>query len=305
MLLRRTTVDKHARYVFSCDACGAEMVRARKSRKNSLDVCSLECLSSKRSSIDDQTYRSLDGSLRRMGTMKKRYGGAGTFAASTLSAAARRTMLDRYGSLYPQSLSGTKAATVETNVLRYGHANNVHGSCNVFVTPFLSEETQTKARRTVLERYGNGCAANSGDAAKFDKKARYARAYETKRRTGKLKTSSQELIVRKALLNSWGAEGIIVHPFFNGWSFDMFIVSIRTFVQVDGTYWHGLDRSIEDIEASEKSIDKAIARKWYRDRDQNNWFANCTTDERLVRLTDIEVDKNDLTALLKDKGLIA
>jgi hypothetical protein len=73
----------------------------------------------------------------------------------------------------------------------------------------------------------------------------------------------------------------------NGWEFDIHIPSIATFIQVDGEYWHGLDRPLEAIAASSRPQDVSIHKTHIRDREQN---VHCQQHGiRLVRITDREV----------------
>lgn len=81
----------------------------------------------------------------------------------------------------------------------------------------------------------------------------------------------------------------------NGWPIDFYIPSIDTYVQFDGVYWHGLDRPIEVIRASNLVRDKAIVKKWETDRVQDAWFTS--NGLRLIRVTDVQF-KNEGQRLL-------
>ena len=70
----------------------------------------------------------------------------------------------------------------------------------------------------------------------------------------------------------------------NGWSIDFYIISIDTYVQFDGTYWHGLNRSIEEIKEFKHPRDKDIFDTMQRDVLQNEWFK--THNLNLVRVID-------------------
>lgn len=72
--------------------------------------------------------------------------------------------------------------------------------------------------------------------------------------------------------------------YINGWSIDLFIPEPPTYVQVDGMYWHGLDRPREVIEASSYPRDEVILSTLDRDKQQVEWFAS--QNMCLLRFTD-------------------
>ena len=64
---------------------------------------------------------------------------------------------------------------------------------------------------------------------------------------------------------------------------DFYIPSIKTYVEVDGVYWHGLDRAYEELHPDQRS-------KFDRDRLLDE---HCRHNQiRLVRILDIEVKDN-------------
>lgn len=86
----------------------------------------------------------------------------------------------------------------------------------------------------------------------------------------------------------------------NLWNIDFFIPEIKTYVQFDGVYWHGLDRPIEIIRESNSKRDKTIYKKWSTDHEQDAWFEK--TNRRLIRVTDIDFKKDANACLQKIKG---
>ena len=81
------------------------------------------------------------------------------------------------------------------------------------------------------------------------------------------------------------------------WPIDFYIKSIDTYVQLDGVYWHGLDRPIEAIAEHRTKRDVQIHKKWLIDRQQVEWFAS--RGLRLVRITDQEFKADPGACLLK------
>lgn len=76
----------------------------------------------------------------------------------------------------------------------------------------------------------------------------------------------------------------------SSWNIDIHIPEIDTYIQFDGVYWHGLDRSIDTILSSSTKRNKTIAKKYFIDKEQNTWFEN--NNLKLIRITDIEFSEN-------------
>jgi very-short-patch-repair endonuclease len=82
----------------------------------------------------------------------------------------------------------------------------------------------------------------------------------------------------------------------NGWSIDFYIPSIDVYLQLDGVYWHGLNRPREDIESSSNPRDKVIFETMGRDVRQNEWFGS--NEKKLVRVTDLQ-DFEEILKMLR------
>jgi hypothetical protein len=64
------------------------------------------------------------------------------------------------------------------------------------------------------------------------------------------------------------------------WLIDAYIIDTQTYVEVDGVFWHGLDKHYDDLHPSGRAA-------YDRDRVQDEWFR--AEGRRLVRVTDEEV----------------
>lgn len=82
----------------------------------------------------------------------------------------------------------------------------------------------------------------------------------------------------------------------NRWPIDYYVPSIYAYIQLDGVYWHGLDKPIDEIRESTKPRDIGRAQKWEQDRKQEEWFKSHSLN--LIRVTDLEAKSG--FALLKD-----
>ena len=122
---------------------------------------------------------------------------------------------------------------------------------------------------------------NPGNSQKACKKR-----HETMKQNGTYRKSSVEDALYDFLCQKYGAEDIERNRYMNRWPIDFYIKSINTYVQLDGVYWHGLDRPIEVVAEYRTKRDVQIHKKWLTDRRQDEWFAE--RQLKLVRLTDVD-----------------
>ncbi len=71
-------------------------------------------------------------------------------------------------------------------------------------------------------------------------------------------------------------------------SIDFHIKPLDFYIQVDGVYWHGLDRPFEEVMARSGKHGDIIRGKWLRDRLLDEQCRNKSI--RLVRITDQEMN---------------
>jgi len=260
-------------YEFTCDQCNAKYVKSQMPKgKLGLTFCSLLCANA--SQVDGKLRHikkiPIPNVAKQQQTMIERHGCTGSFASKEISSRARQTMLDQYGTSFPQKLDEVKQKMKQTNVEKWGHECSIH---SLKIAPHIDRVEQVR------------------------------KTFETKRASGTLYSSKPEDRVKIALQEYWGVENVKIHPWFNKWLLDFYLHTISTYVQVDGMYWHGIDRSYEQlVEGSTPH------KKWIRDREQDRWFSSQNT-YKLVRITDVEINnvKSDveLLTLLKEKNLCA
>lgn len=183
------------------------------------------------------------------------------------------TCLTRYGSEIPTKSQAVKDKTTSTCLTRFG-------------APFPMMNEQVKQRMVKsLQR--------------SDLRAAAIKRHETMKRNGSFGHSRIEDKMYQILVEAHGTENIErqKRPEGTTWRIDFYVKSIDTYVQLDGVYWHGLDRPIETIKASATPRDKAIYRRWCLDRKQDAWFAEHNTC--LIRITDKQIiQMNDVQSLL-------
>ena len=136
---------------------------------------------------------------------------------------------------------------------------------------------------TCIERFGVSNVMHNDDIKrKFNYVEITKRRHATMKRNnthGKSRIEDQFAVV---LQEKFG--NVQRHVRMNGWSIDFYVEKIDAYVQLDGVYWHGLDRQIEVIAEHRTKRDAVIHRTWLRDREQCDWFRD--HELRLFRVTD-------------------
>lgn len=112
-------------------------------------------------------------------------------------------------------------------------------------------------------------------------------------KNGTHRRSSYEIRLEALLVKRYGRDAVSTqditlagaqHPI------DFYIRPIDTFIEVDGEYWHGLDRPIEEIAELKCRGDAKVLSKWQWDRELD---ARCNRERtRLIRITDRELDSD-------------
>ena len=103
----------------------------------------------------------------------------------------------------------------------------------------------------------------------------------------------------EALCELFGEDDVERHALVNGWDIDLRVNSLNTCIQVDGTYWHGLDRHVATITEFKHPRDRVIYSTFLRDKRQVEWFKS--NGLKLVRVTDTQIVRWMKVGTLKDK----
>lgn len=105
------------------------------------------------------------------------------------------------------------------------------------------------------------------------------------KKNGTYHTSNAEEFMYAILLNNY-QHVVRQHKFPIGGLSDFYISSIQTYVQVDGDYWHGFNRTIEEVELFVTPRDRQIFVTMNNDLKQNEFFASRQTDFCLFRISE-------------------
>jgi len=154
--------------------------------------------------------------------------------------------------------------------------------------PFAADVFKEKSKQTLIKNHGVSTPMHSElIKAKYDWKLIKQREHESRRLNGTTGTSKSEHAFFLCLNELY--DDVDRWVTVNGWSIDFHIVSLNTYVQFDGAYWHGLDRPLEVIQQHKTRQDKIIETVFFRDIEQVQWFE--THGMKLVRVTDKEFKK--------------
>lgn len=298
LIVNSTRQRKHACKCI-CDECGVEFVHPRYAvRHNRFHFCSRKC------SNASQKHGVLIEQVRR--TNQNRYGCDYPLCASSRPRMkSEETCIIRYGAktawthnmqkffdakgiVNSSQLLDHKEKVQKTSQERYG-VNH----------PFQSQAVKAKIKQTIIHRYGMYPYVNPN--------VNYFRAsqrrHETMKRNGTYRTSHKEDTVYMLLCEIYESQNVERSKRVCNWLMDFYIKTIDVYVQFDGAYWHGLNRSVADIMSSSSLRDKVILSTIERDKKREAYFA--CENMHLVRIIESSVDLRDLdNAKAYIKGII-
>lgn len=288
--------------LFACDVCATQFkLYFCQAKGKKLHFCCRKCSSSARQS---------GGLIQQLAaaTNLERYGVKNPYQSELIKAKIRNTLKTRYGADNPQKIHEFKEKSKATSLERYGVDNPAKSELvkekerNTFHNKTSEEKQEILNRRctTNLDRYGVAFQMQRKDVLEnFDFSLVSQKGHQTKLRKGSYgNVSIIELELKselEALFESVQHQVSVTKR----WTVDFYLSSIDTYVQLDGVYWHGLNRPLEEIKLFKSSKDRSIYGKFLRDQEQNEWFVS--NSKRLVRFTDKEVTEWRKKGILKEQ----
>jgi hypothetical protein len=303
MIIKNTTPTKCE---VACDDCG-KLFEKYISQCGELQFCSRECI--KRAKL--QGGKIHEKSVR---TCRERYGVDNVFSSNQTKEKIKSVLLEKYGVDNPRKSDLISDKARKTCMSRYGVDNPAKSDI------IREKERETYSRKTPdemfailskrvttnLQKYGVEYPMQIEDIkSKFDWASAYKKSCETrsKNRTGTYQ-SKIEILVGNFLCDIFGEQNVVSQvPVNERWIFDFYVISEETYIQVDGTYWHGLNRPIDEIKKCKSSKDNRILETYNKDRLQDEW-----ADKNgicLVRITDEEINtwlkKSDPKEMIRNR----
>lgn len=227
-------------------------------------------------------------------TVQEKYGVNHVFQAESVKNSIKETCLERYGVEYSAQADVVKTKIVDT--LMKNHGVNAGWKTEACQISSHTSEARVKAKETTIERHGVDCGFKMKkcrdnlmnvltDPEKS--KIRSQKCSETMKENGTYHGSKVENQIYDVLCEIFGVDDVVRQRPINGWIIDFYVTSIQLYLQVDGIYWHGLDRSIEEIKKFKNKRDVTIFQAFQRDKQQDVWFPE--NNLKLVRITDKEI----------------
>lgn len=291
----------------TCDFCQTEFRRSQSYQFAKFHFCSRKCQNDARVDVTSDYSKSIRE------TLVQKFGSVGVLCDERIRNKYTQTSLNRYGTEHPSSSPTVREklskslinANVErgdqflqkrkeSNLLRYG-----------VEFPSQNELIKAKVALTFKQRYGGRLNQSSTIKSKIQDtmKIRYgvtnpmqnSTIVEKNLRTRMINSTKSwsshiENEFYICLCKRFGELDVLRQVRVFEFRPDFYIRSIDTYVEFDGVYWHGLDRTQEQLRESNSIRDKSILKKWQRDREQDRFFSE--NHLRLVRITDSSFKKD-------------
>lgn len=268
--------------VFRCDECENECLHVRKYMKRQFHFCSRACSNkSQKSGVLFERVKA---------TNRLKYGCDFPTQNDRVIKKQKETNLERYGmsALEFNAKKFLRKNGVENASQLVDHGDKVKATClkRYGVShPFASQEIKKKINVTNLKKYGvewSGACKNLFRNTDWSKAARKRHATMTK--AGSYVKSKLEDRFYDVLCDVFGDHDVKRQVNHLNHQIDFYVESIDTYVQFDGTYWHGLNRPLNVVKLFKSPRDRVILGTYERDRKQDKDFLN--SGGVLVRITD-------------------
>lgn len=201
----------------------------------------------------------------------KNYGSRNFRKIPEIEAKRIKTCNKKYGFSNPAKNKGVQEKTKQTNLEKYG-----------YVAPGCCEKIKEKTAQTCLKRYGVKYPLQDPTIK--------TKAFDRKNSRGNIRTSSLEDDFHKLLVENFSNFTIKRQVRVGDYLVDFFIDDLDLYVEFDGEYWHGHNKTIQDLEGENNSRSKCILKKKLKDSRQNTFFKK--SNLKLLRFTDRQYKNN-------------
>lgn len=279
-----------------CDHCGKINFRRKNgaSRSCEFDYCGRECYF--------ESLRTDGKSMRlRVETCNEKYGTDHPLMSDECREKRAKTMVERYGS----------SEAMESDVLKKRFNDSMLEKHGV-EWPSQSREVREKAKKTFVERYGVDCPSKSEivrEKSRLTCLKKYGVDNPMKSDVVKSRIdwgsphfhSKVEDRLVSVVEERYGKDDVKRSKWVYGHPVDAYVESVDTIVELDGEYWHGLDRPMSVIEERKSPRDEVILVAYNRDR---RYDETCRANgKKVVRVTDrefLEMEREDNYSSLWD-----
>jgi hypothetical protein len=311
MLIEEITIGRSKKFNLSCDECMVLFVREKKYAIRKYHFCSRDCSNKSQKNgvlLTDfknkcmekygcnypmQSSEVRDASkktcLEKYGTQNPgklnfknyaiKHGVENVSQLNTVKEKIKNTSLKRYGVEHPFASLEIIEKIKDSNFKKYGHEAYTQ-----------TEDFKLKSKATNLKNYGAEHTLQRSDIiSSINWKNRAQKRHQTMKRLGLYNSSLCEDKFFKFLCENFDEDNVSRRITVDSHEIDFYISNINTYVQFDGIYWHGLDRSLEEISLLKNPRDKTILGTFKRDLLQAETFNSLGFI--LVRITDEDFNK--------------
>lgn len=256
--------------VFQCDECNKEFKHG--TQRGMLNFCSKECRKASRSH-GKLLQKVKQVNLERHGV---EFGGQVIGAAEKMIA----TRIERFGTSTPIHFNEEISAKFRKTMLEN------HGAEH----PSRAEDVKEKKKQTYLERYGipNTFVGDSPFRSSNEDYSIFgAKGYRSLEQISQGNSLSKpEKLLLGFLEENYGQVKKQIEIFHDNskkpWLIDAYVTSIDTYVELDGVFWHGLNKTYDELHPNKRL-------QYDRDRKKDEWFKNAGL--RLIRFTDLQINE--------------
>ena len=166
-------------------------------------------------------------------------------------------------------------------------------------SPIRSPEIKRRIEESLIHNYGVRHAWNVPEhRARNRSKEIREKIHQTMKVRDRYGKSQIEDRMYKDLCEAFGFDSVERQATLNGWNIDFKVMD--TYIQLDGEYWHGLNRPLAEIMSSENARDKIILGTFFRDAKQNEWCDS--TGILMIRITDTEYMRAGIKSVMDRMG---
>lgn len=264
-----------------CDQCHATFQREWRARleKKLLHFCNRECYKLG-ISVGGIGY------LSRRGSCLEKLGVEHSSQLDSVKKKRAATCLEKYGGNAPMCSPEVSSRARETVGEKYGdHFSRL-------------DWVKSKKRKTCLEKYGVDSFAKTAEfRGMVDWQEHHRAANQTRLENGLSKVSKAEEKFGDFLREHFRVE---VQVPVNNWVMDFYLPELDCYLQFDGNYWHGLDKSDEELLNSKAKVDHVILLTKMRDREKERWFQD--NKMRLIRVAESDFKNKKWEEILRKIG---
>jgi very-short-patch-repair endonuclease len=229
-------------------------------------------------------------------TFIEKYGVENPAQADDVKEKMKRTCRARYGTDFVFQDEGFKSVAKQTLIRKYGVSSACLLTSNERRKEIANDpEVRKNFRESMVRNHGvdNPLKLKKArDACNNDESWKKRR--ETMRRNRSWTTSKPEDKLYEILIKKYSEVHRQVPV--DRWTLDFYIPEIETYINLNGTYWHGKGKTEQELLESASRRDKVILSTMRRDAEREEWFKK--NNQNFIVIWEDEIDSFLLNAFV-------